>query len=102
MQLFLVPYDSLYFVVGGDVCPGASTAAKGPRSQPVSLGSLCLQIHHSYPTPTSQIWVCQLEAGPQNFRQFKMTPIVTQVLQNCVYRVEVGVGEEDEEPPGLC
>ena len=29
---------SLYFVAGGDVCPGASPAAKGPslRSQPVS------------------------------------------------------------------
>ena len=27
---------SLYFVAQGDVCLGASTAAKGPRSQPVS------------------------------------------------------------------
>ena len=26
---------SLYSVVGGDVCPGASTAAKGARSQPI-------------------------------------------------------------------
>ena len=24
---------SLYFVAGGDFCPGASTAVKGPRSQ---------------------------------------------------------------------
>ena len=37
LQLLLV---SLYFVAGGDVCPGASTLVKGPRSQgpgPVSL-----------------------------------------------------------------
>ena len=36
-QLFLVPYSLffffLYFVAGGDICPGAGTAAKGPRSQ---------------------------------------------------------------------
>ena len=31
---------SLYFVAPGDVCPGGSTAAKGPRSQPVSLQPL--------------------------------------------------------------
>ena len=28
---------SLYSVAGGDVCPGASTLVKGPRSQPISL-----------------------------------------------------------------
>ena len=28
---------SLYFVAGGEMCAGASTAAKGPRSQPVSF-----------------------------------------------------------------
>ena len=33
--LFLVPY-SFYFVAPGGVCPGASTAAKGPRPQSVS------------------------------------------------------------------
>ena len=35
----LVPIVSLYSVARGDVCPGASTAAKapGPRSQPVSV-----------------------------------------------------------------
>ena len=31
-QLFSVPMVSLYFVAQGDFCPGASTAAKGPRS----------------------------------------------------------------------
>ena len=29
---------SLYFVARGQVCPGTSTAAEGPRSQPVSKG----------------------------------------------------------------
>ena len=35
MLLFLVPYSFffLYFIALGDVCPGASPAAKGPRSQ---------------------------------------------------------------------
>ena len=28
---------SLYFVSQGNICPGGSTAAKGPRSQPVSI-----------------------------------------------------------------
>ena len=37
-QLFLVPYSFSVSVAGGDVCPGASPAAKGPRSQPVSKG----------------------------------------------------------------
>ena len=27
----------MYFVAGGDVCPGASTTAKGPRPQLVSV-----------------------------------------------------------------
>ena len=38
VRLFLVLLVSLYDIAGGDVCPGASTAAKGPgpRSQPVS------------------------------------------------------------------
>ena len=27
----------MYFVAPGEVCPGANTAAKGPRSQPVSI-----------------------------------------------------------------
>ena len=36
-QLFLVPCSFfLFFGSGGEVCPGASTAAKGPRSQLVS------------------------------------------------------------------
>ena len=35
VQLFLVPAS--FFVAGRDVCPGASTAAKGPRSQAVSV-----------------------------------------------------------------
>ena len=30
MQLFLIPLVSLYSVARGDVCPGASTAVKGP------------------------------------------------------------------------
>ena len=38
--LYLV---SLYFVAGGDVCPGADTTAKSPGSQPISL------IYHKYP-----------------------------------------------------
>ena len=29
---------SLYSVAGGEVCPGTSTAAKGPGPRPVSLG----------------------------------------------------------------
>ena len=33
---------SLHFVARGDVWPGASTAAKGPRSQPVSRPLLTL------------------------------------------------------------
>ena len=36
-QLFLVPYSFFVSVAAGDVCPGASTAAKGPGSQPMSL-----------------------------------------------------------------
>ena len=28
---------SLYFVGGGEVCPGVGTAAKGPRPQRVSV-----------------------------------------------------------------
>ena len=32
-QLFLVPYSFFVSVAPGDICPGASTAAKGPRSQ---------------------------------------------------------------------
>ena len=38
--LYLV---SLYFVAGGDVCPGADRTAKSPGSQPISL------IYHMYP-----------------------------------------------------
>ena len=38
--LYLV---SLYFVAGGEVCPGADTTAKSPGSQPISL------IYHKYP-----------------------------------------------------
>ena len=34
---FLVFLVSVYFVAPGEVCPGTSTAAEGPRSQPVSL-----------------------------------------------------------------
>lgn len=33
-QLYII---SLYFVSQGEVCPGASTAAKGLRTQPVSI-----------------------------------------------------------------
>ena len=36
-QLFLVRYIFFASVAGGDVCSGAGTAAKGPRSQPISL-----------------------------------------------------------------
>ena len=32
-QLFLVPYIFFVFCCWGDICPGASTAAKGPRCQ---------------------------------------------------------------------
>ena len=32
---------SLYLVVGGEVCPSANTAVKGPRSQTLASG-LCL------------------------------------------------------------
>jgi len=35
MQLFLVP-DNSYFVAPGEMCLGASTAAKGPKSQFIS------------------------------------------------------------------
>ena len=31
---------SLYFVAEGDICPGASTEAKDPQSQPVSKRDL--------------------------------------------------------------
>ena len=31
--VFLVPYSFFVSVAQGDICPGASTAAKGPRSQ---------------------------------------------------------------------
>ena len=34
VQLFSVPYSFFDSVAGGDVCSGASAAAKGPRSQP--------------------------------------------------------------------
>ena len=38
MRLFLVPYIvSLYSVAQGDVCPGASTAAEGPKAQHISI-----------------------------------------------------------------
>ena len=37
MQLFLVPMVSLYSVARGDICPGVGSAAKGLRSQPVSV-----------------------------------------------------------------
>ena len=33
IQLCLVPVVSLYFIAQGDICPGASTAAKGLRFQ---------------------------------------------------------------------
>ena len=37
----------MYFVAAGDLCPGASIAAKGPRSQPVSLlEPLLKRLHH--------------------------------------------------------
>ena len=35
-QLFLVPYSCFVFCCAGAACPGASTAAKGPRSELVS------------------------------------------------------------------
>ena len=38
VQLFLVPYSFFVFCCSGDVCPGVSPAAKGPRFQPVSAG----------------------------------------------------------------
>ena len=34
---FLVPYSFFVSVAGGDVCSDAGIAAKGPRSQPISL-----------------------------------------------------------------
>ena len=37
--LILVPSSFLYSVAGGDMCPGASSAAEDPRSQPVPVGS---------------------------------------------------------------
>ena len=37
MQLVLVPYSFFVFCSRGDVCPGASTPVKGPRSQPASV-----------------------------------------------------------------
>ena len=37
MLLFLVPYSFFLFVALGEVCPGASTVAKSPSSQPISL-----------------------------------------------------------------
>lgn len=36
------PMVSLYFVAPGEVCPGASVAAKGPRPQPFSVRALQL------------------------------------------------------------
>ena len=38
VQLFLVPYSFFVFCCSGDVCPGVSPAAKGPRFQPVFPG----------------------------------------------------------------
>ena len=35
--IILVLIVSLYFVAGGEICPGASTAAKGPRPQSVPV-----------------------------------------------------------------
>ena len=35
-ELEIIPTVSLYLVARGEVCPGASIAAKGPRSPPVS------------------------------------------------------------------
>ena len=40
MQLFLVHYSFFYFVAQGDICPGASTAAEGPRLQACLIKSL--------------------------------------------------------------
>ena len=37
-QLFLVPYSFSISCCLGDICPGANTAAKAPRSQPVLAG----------------------------------------------------------------
>ena len=51
-QLFLALVISLYFVAGGDVCPGASTAAKHRRSQPVSAGSkVCWNLGFCFSLP---------------------------------------------------
>ena len=44
---FLSHIVSLYFVAQGEVYPGASTAAKGPRSQPVS--SRVVSVSKMYP-----------------------------------------------------
>ena len=35
--IILVLIVSLYFVAGGEICPGASIAAKGPRPQSVPV-----------------------------------------------------------------
>ena len=47
LSYFLSHIVSLYFVAQGEVYPGASTAAKGPRSQPVS--SRVVSVSKMYP-----------------------------------------------------
>ena len=36
LKLFLIPYSFSVFFDGGGICPDVSTAAKGPRFQPLS------------------------------------------------------------------
>ena len=46
----------MHFVAGGEFCPGASTAAKGPRSQRVSVGpSLVMCSGHMEPVRPLEI-----------------------------------------------
>jgi len=56
MQLFLVPYNFFVFYCPSKHCPGASTAAKGPRPQPVS-GDIVFEVnynkHHSWGNKSS-------------------------------------------------
>ena len=59
-QLFLVPYSFFVFSCSGDVCPGVSPAAKGPRFQPVSPG----------PSPTLWNYLHILEGDPQGLVPF--------------------------------
>lgn len=71
MKLFLVPYSVFVFCCwrgGGDACPGVSTEAWGPGSQPARQPSLVIIFINQRIPDSISPWMC-VSLGRQGVRQ---------------------------------